>query len=102
MLSWQYVAGLIDGEGGMGMHRRGRNTDGTRLTVEVNMTCYDTVKALHDTIGGTFKPKKVPEGNKPQWRCRVVGVEAAGILKQIQPHSVTKRKLINYLLEQNS
>ena len=99
-ISWKYLAGLVDGEGNIGRYSASMNTTHRRLHLEVGMTCYRTIKALHDQFGGQFREVKTPDGRKAQWRWRVVSKKAVIILKEIQPHMITKAELVSSLLDE--
>lgn len=93
----QYFAGLIDGEGCIGLHSAGRGKK-RRIAVKVNMTCEQTVRALHDRYGGQFRKRKLVCGNKQQWEWRCINKEAVDVLTKIRPFVITKRKVIESLI----
>jgi hypothetical protein len=93
MSSDQYFAGLIDGEGCIGMQSEGRGRR-RRLEVKVNMTCRETVVALHARFGGQIRPRKLVSGCRQQWEWRCTDRLALAVLKRIASYSITKRELI--------
>lgn len=68
-----WLAGLIEGEGCIGVFKNGRHTQQKVATVSINMTDFDIVHRLQKVTGmGTLRPKppKNPK-HKPQLSWRV-------------------------------
>lgn len=97
MVSLEYLAGLIDGEGNIGIYSAGSSGQ-KRLHVEISMTHYETVKCIHDQFGGQFREKKTAKGYKNQWHWRLTHKKAAELLRKVQPHLITKYALVSELL----
>ena len=96
-----YFAGLIDGEGCIGLYRRSdKKTDQYRAFIEVKMTCEQTVRALcsHFGVGQfTYRPPQ-REGWKAQWRWRVTDAAARSVAVRISPHMITKKFEVDALI----
>jgi hypothetical protein len=93
-----YFAGLIDGEGGIYLRKKGIN--GIRQYIQVNMTCHLTILSLQQHFGcGSVRPRKIEKGHrKPQWIWRVYGYNAINVCSRIFPYLITKRKDAEKLL----
>ena len=93
-LEYAYIAGLIDGEGTLGIYLVTDADGWTRTTVQLhcNMTHKATILYIQKVLGGTVKSLKVPESKKPQWRWGLHStpriVEA---LDKIEPYLITKK-----------
>lgn len=89
-----YFAGLIDGDGYIGM----MNISGDpRPTIALAMTHEDSVKRFADQFGITYKKinspsmqNNVARGNKQQWVSRVSCHQAYEVIKKIQPWLLEK------------
>lgn len=95
-----YFAGLIDGEGCISLQKRSDH-HGYRPTVEVKMSCLNTILALKEEYGGTFLNKPAErEGWKDQYRWRVQDRSARLVIDKIYPYLITKKAdagvLLNY------
>lgn len=95
-----YFAGLIDGEGSIGLMRKG---GGLRQRVKVNMTHEETVLALqrHFQIGTVRPRKRGKPHHKDQWVWTVYYYDARAVLTRILPFLITKRddaeKVLQYV-----
>lgn len=86
-----YLAGIIDGEGYVGVHSHGAGKN-QRFVMQVNMTDKDIVELLHATLGGHMRYKKpYREGYKPQWLWRVTAKQARCVYTQLEPYLRLKR-----------
>jgi len=83
-----YFAGLIDGEGTIGIYRFASGQ--VRPIVKVDMTSEKTITALHNYFGGYKGVKKVKEGNKPQWHWECTYTRAVEVCRQIHPYLIEK------------
>ena len=83
-----YFAGLIDGEGNISIRERPRRR--AYVIVRVNMTCQNTILELANFFGGKCRPKKVYNGNKPQWLWELIGPKARDVIEELQPYLITK------------
>jgi hypothetical protein len=85
-----YFAGLIDGEGHIGLAKKG---NGVRPLIHVNMTCFRSISALHGHFGvGTVRPKAKPSNPKwkQQWVWRIYYYDAIGVALRIRPYLIAK------------
>ncbi len=98
LLHWAWLAGIIDGEGGIYIetqhNKKDRATTQFTLRLEVTMTHRVTIERIHTmTNCGNFKsyqPKK--QNRKPYFRWQASSREAAAILRLCLPFLVTKRE----------
>ena len=88
-----YIAGIIDGEGTIGIWKNhqglqpGRRTPSFVLRVRVKMTTEFIVRWLHSSCGGRFyTTNKVQENHKPIYDWSIAGREAVKFLKEIYPY----------------
>ena len=93
-----YFAGLIDGEGCIGLHSHGAKKH-RRITIGVAMTCEKTVRALHAHfgVGGVALIKSANPKWKDQWRWRTSARVAREVLEVIRPYLITKAELVESL-----
>jgi len=104
---WGWVAGIIDGEGSIGIYRaRGGKghypTD--QLYLRVDMTHSETIERLKVmTKTGAIirlKPSTSSLGKKPMYRWYARDISAAAVLRRCLPYMCTKREqaevAINY------
>jgi hypothetical protein len=91
-----YFAGLIDGEGYIGIKQAGTHKrPQKKLEIKVNMTCYKTVLALRDHFEkGNVRPRKAAPGCKPQWVWSVTCRAAREVLDVIRPYLITKAEAV--------
>lgn len=92
-----YFAGLIDGEGYIGLRRR-KNRITLQPWIKVNMTCLTTVTALSEHFGGNVRKRKTPPRNKPQWVWVLTCSKARVAVALIRPYLITKRDQADELL----
>jgi len=94
-----YFAGLIDGEGYIGMESRGGGW--YRPCIRVKMTCQRTIEAIraHFLVGrvvlrhpATSSPYYKPT-HKPQWEWCVTYKGAISVLERIMPYLITKKSI---------
>lgn len=81
-----WMAGLFDGEGGIGIHR----SEG-RLTAAANLGMTDeaTVRHFHKLAGfGSVVVTKTPKG-KPFYRWSTGGAGAAKLAEMLEPYLIT-------------
>ena len=97
-LQYAYCAGIIDGEGYVGFHKRKASL---RAKIIVDMSCLKTVEHLRTTFGvGTIRPRKPRLGKKPLYRWTVECLSARQVAKLILPYVVTKRDEVEMLAHQ--
>lgn len=85
-----WLAGIIDGEGAIYC----RLPKQFKVMVEVKMTCFETVEAIHGLFPGCFTKgylSKNSLGKKPQWKWALCTSKAYEFLKLISPYLRTKR-----------
>ena len=89
-----WVAGIIDGEGYIGVNKSIRNKKYIRhsLRVSVKMTHEPTVSLLHKKFGGNFREVKLYGNRKPQYNWEVNTLSACGFLKIVYPYLFTKKE----------
>jgi hypothetical protein len=89
-----YFAGLIDGEGSIGMTSNGAGKP-KRLTIEVKMSCQKTIKAIKDHfgVGHIAARPSTTEGWRDQWRWRATGPSARMVLDAVKPYLITKQDI---------
>lgn len=93
-----YVAGLIDGDGHIGM-RKGK--DGDLPLIQFHNSIKQVSVYLNNLFGGTVacdKPKK--ENNRPIWKWMLQGREGCrNFLEKVSPHLVLKKDSSIQMLE---
>ena len=100
-----YIAGLFDGEGSVDYAQRWENkTKGRykvwRISCEISMTHQSVLEWVHEVLEfGTVRPKKVPEGKKPQWRWRCTYRDAYAFAKLVWPHVQVKLHKIEQIID---
>ena len=102
-----YIAGLFDGEGSVDYAKRWEKRRVKkkaylfrRISCEIAMTDYTVLHWLHETLGyGFLRPKKAPEGYKPQWRWRCVYRDSYKFAKQMLPHARVKYEKLKQIVD---
>ena len=90
-----YTAGIIDGEGCIGIHKGGKHESGTikyRIRVIVGNTDRRLVEFLKDNFGGSISKRNVVGNRKKQYAWELGNNMAAGFLKMIHPYLLLKQK----------
>ena len=91
-----YIAGLFDGEGSVTCKKyKEKKKSGTydcwRISMEISMTDRNVIELVHETLMvGTVRPKKVPNGMKPQWRWRCTFRDCLHVCKKLWPYATVK------------
>jgi hypothetical protein len=86
-----YLAGIIDGEGSIGMSSGGAGI--RRFVIEVKMTDEMTIRLLHAAFGGNVITRTPANPLwKPLWRWRVTGTAARQAYQQLCPYLRIKRE----------
>ena len=102
-----YIAGLFDGEGSVDYARRWEYRPlrkkkylMRRISCEIAMTNHNVIRWLHQTLGyGYYRPKKVPQGFKPQWRWRCSFRDSYKFAKQMLPHAIVKNEKLKQIVD---
>jgi len=102
-----FIAGLFDGEGSVDYARRWEKKKNRprkyltrRISCEIGMTDYPVLHWLQDTLGyGTLRPRKSPEGCKPQWRWRCVFRDSYKFAQQMLPHAIVKYEKLKQIMD---
>lgn len=85
-----YLAGIVDGEGTIAVHRDGANR--ARFVIEVKMTERIVIELLSKRFGGVIVNRKPgAEGWKPQFRWRVTAKAARSAYQELEPYLRLKR-----------
>lgn len=101
-----YLAGLIDGEGYIGIkksnpynHLTGRVNPGYHERLQIRMVDEAAIKLLANTLGGWYYKEKpsVAQG-RPLYCYQASDRKAAGILKILLPYLIIKRESANTVL----
>lgn len=99
-----WLAGLIDGEGNVGVKKSYSSLDGYTNwypILNVTMTCQETIDYLHSlTPGGNTKPRNLGGNRKLQYVWSLSAVDKVlFVVKTIRPYSVTKKSQLAFLEE---
>jgi hypothetical protein len=87
-LGW--TAGIIDGEGCIGLYHYGQPTEA--LSVAVGTCSKATAEKLQELWGGGLNiPRARTKGNRLQYRWAVRTKMAVQMLEEIEPHLVEKK-----------
>lgn len=98
-LDLSYFAGLIDGEGWIGVQKY---EEGYRIHLAVNMTNEDAIRGLQEIFGGNYSVKVWPNGRwKDQYCWRLAGTTAIPAIKLLLPFLRIKRQQATIVLESN-
>lgn len=103
-LSNQYLAGLFDGEGYIGLvplkllHRKNPSF-AFCLRVVVSNTYLPILKMIKDKFGGGLERHKTEFSRRLIWHWRRQGWHTIPFLKSIQPYSTIKKPQIDLALE---
>ena len=91
------MAGLVDGEGWVGIHQLGKK-DGKsrrmgqyRICLEVANTNYAMVDFIHQRFGGSVSFRKQKNRSKAHWKWRVSSYNAMLALDALYPYLLVKR-----------
>lgn len=90
-----YAAGIIDGEGCIGIHKHGKHKGGTVIygvRVIVGNTDRRLVEFLKDNFGGSFSKRKVVGNRKKAYAWELSSNLAANFLRIIYPYLLLKQK----------
>jgi hypothetical protein len=85
-----YCAGLVDGEGTIGINRMRKASSGkyySRLHVKVTMLDPEGVDALYETFGGSLK-----QYSNGYFTWYLFGTKAADVIEELLPYLRVKRQ----------
>jgi hypothetical protein len=94
MLSNEYLAGLIDGEGHIGFNiNRYKKTEYLQPILCINMTFQPLIKQLHIELGGQYSIRKAnyKENWKACYKWKVLCGQAIIILEKVFPYLIVKK-----------
>lgn len=84
-----YIAGIIDGEGSIGIHRQHPRPHGKsatyRVKIHVSNIYLPLLEWLKDLFGGTIYHLSEPRRRKPCYNWSLMGPPAVDVLRTIYP-----------------
>lgn len=105
VLTLAYLAGIIDGEGHVGVKRsaaykcQGRATPGYHARVVVKMTDEPAVRLLHQVFGGSFRRERAQmAGRRELWVWQVTDRAAETTLRTLSRFLRVKRRQAFFVL----
>lgn len=100
MASVEYAAGLIDGEGYIGVNHTKADTYNIRVAVAMVTKGSSILTQLHRAFDGHMSEMK-PQGeqNAAKTRWTVDGATAAAFLEQVEPHLILKQEQARIALQ---
>jgi len=103
-LNWAYLAGLIDGEGSLGIYisrSPSRKNAAVIARLKIGMCEEDLIRWLHKVTGnGTVTTWTVKKGtSRPVWVISWNGYSAESVLRQCGPYLRLKRKQAALVLQ---
>ena len=94
-----YLAGLIDGEGYIGIKKskayrcQGRRTPGYSARIQVRMVDEAAIRFLAETFGAWYYlEKRRPKKNRPLYCCQLGDKKAEAALRALLPYLRVKRE----------
>lgn len=90
-----WAAGIVDGEGCIGIYRVVQTGYPGRFAYRVTVTVGNTdprmLERLRAVFGGSlYTAKRSETGRKPMWQWLVINADAVAMLKAIRPYLVVK------------
>lgn len=92
-ISYQYIAGLVDGEGCVGLYANG-NGNYAQHSIRIGMVHSDVLAAIADQESGHFRVDK-----RGVARLAFYGKAAIELARKILPYSWVKREELELMLE---
>lgn len=100
MLSNAYVAGLVDGEGWIGLATNSGETYRARVTIGMTLPAKAILAQLQEQWGGSLKMSRAAtERWAEAWAWTLSGAEAEPFLIALQPHLRIKKRQTVLVLE---
>jgi hypothetical protein len=104
-----YIAGLIDGEGYIGVKRsgayecQGRKTPGYHARIQIRMVHEGAIKLLADTLGGWYyKEKAHLAKGRPLFCYQASDASAETVIQKVLPYLVVKKESAESVLRLRS
>jgi hypothetical protein len=95
-----YLAGIIDGEGCIGVYKN-RSNGNHQLRITVEMVEEHALILLHEVFGGKCYRKKAKRPRRARRLWMVFNSQAASALIELRPYLQVKRKHADVALEAN-
>lgn len=89
MISYEYLAGLIDGDGCIHFDLTGNKL---YAVVKVNMTHFGIIDALYKQFGGAFYTRAAKNKNRASFTWHLKNNAAIPVLVSIYPHLIVKKE----------
>lgn len=100
MISWEYLAGMIDADGSIGTTRTGANRNVVGRVIVTN-TNHDFLRILKEQFGGSLNLRSI--GSKENWKPygSIIWTNrgAEMILEQVLPYLIIKKRQAELCLE---
>jgi hypothetical protein len=93
-----YAAGIIDGEGCIGIYPNSHNGN-YQLRISVEMVQLSALKILHGLFGGKWYYKKAVKPRQARYTWMVFNRQAAGVCKELLPYLRIKNRNVNNVLK---
>ncbi len=97
-----YIAGIIDGEGCIGLSKYYRKSGRVRYSplVRIQMTDYETIRYFYDTFSGSYCYKrKAPLNWKDQWQWAIDFRGGYEFIKCLLPYLRIKKRQAEMFIE---
>lgn len=102
MPSYEYIAGLFDGEGHVTIvkpNRKNKTRPSYELVAQITNTHRDVLAQIQNITGGNLSFHLGQGKNKPHYRLVFHTRQALDFLKAIQPFCIIKREQIDIAIE---
>ncbi|MHC1636323.1 MAG: sigma factor-like helix-turn-helix DNA-binding protein [Candidatus Methanospirareceae archaeon] len=86
-----YLAGIVDGEGSIRLHRRRRKSIGYGLEVVVTNTNRELIDWLYTNFKGYIEKHEREGNHKTTYKWTVRGINAYRLLKKMLPYLIIKK-----------
>ena len=90
--AYSYLAGILDGEGGININYSGPTRDCYRMRVYVVNTDLRLIKWLKSKFGGYIYRRKTKEGYKTKWEWYHYDDKSTELLKECMPYLIVKKE----------